>query len=245
MTRVGAFLLFPTICTVVVLAQITTPTYRVPSDYAYFAAEKKELPPYPSEALRNEIGGDVILVVEFSTDGSVEVANRISGNSLLVPAGIQAIKNWKFRPIKEKGQKAKGIAYIGFHFVPTDSKVFASFPLGKWEQTPAADPAGTEGANQPALVHIGRGIAAQNKIGGANPNYPQAAKWNHIEGPVELRAIIDREGHISLLEVMKTPSPDLAISAVEAVKTWQYKPYSLNGENVDVETEVVVNYELR
>lgn len=171
--------------------------------------------------------------------------NKISGNSLLVPAGTQAIKNWKFRPIKEKGQKAKGIAYIGFHFVPTDSKVFASFPLGKWEQTPAADPAGTEGANQPALVHIGRGTAAQKKIGGANPNYPQAAKRNHIEGPVELRAIIDREGHISLLEVMKTPSPDLAISAVEAVKTWQYKPYSLNGENLDVETEVVVNYELR
>ena len=57
-------------------------------------------------------------------------------------------------------------------------------------------------------------------------------------------AVIDKQGNISLLEVVKTPSQDLAISAIEAVKTWQYKPYVLNGDPVEVETVIVVRYTL-
>ena len=61
---------------------------------------------------------------------------------------------------------------------------------------------------------------------------------------VDLRAVIDKQGGISLLEIVKTPSQDLAISAIEAVKTWRYKPYILNGEPVEVETVIVVRYTL-
>ena len=75
--------------------------------------------------------------------------------------------------------------------------------------------------------------------------YPEAAKHNRVEGEVQLRGWIDGEGNISLLEVIKAPDLELAVSAVEAVKTWKYKPYLLNGKPVIVETILVITYELQ
>lgn len=59
-----------------------------------------------------------------------------------------------------------------------------------------------------------------------------------------LRGIIDKQGHISLLEIIKAPYPDLAISAIEAVKLWEFKPYTIHGEPVEVETAISVIYNL-
>ena len=75
------------------------------------------------------------------------------------------------------------------------------------------------------------------------PTYPQLAQAARISGAVRLVAIISREGAIENLQVL-SGHPMLAPAAVEAVRQWRYRPYELNGEPVEVETQVTVNFVL-
>ena len=75
------------------------------------------------------------------------------------------------------------------------------------------------------------------------PRYPPAALIARIEGPVKIKAIISREGNIRQTEVL-SGSPLLAGAALEAIRQWRYRPYILNGEPVEVETQITVNFVL-
>jgi TonB family protein len=73
------------------------------------------------------------------------------------------------------------------------------------------------------------------------PNYPEEARQARIQGTVMLSADIGKEGNIVNLELLEGPI-ELAGSAVDAVRRWKYHPYILNGEPVEVHTQVQVNY---
>jgi protein TonB len=75
------------------------------------------------------------------------------------------------------------------------------------------------------------------------PSYPQSALRMHIEGAVELLATISKEGNISHIKVLSGDA-QLARAASDAVKQWKYKPYLLNGEPVEIQTQVTVNFKL-
>jgi TonB family protein len=107
-------------------------------------------------------------------------------------------------------------------------------------------PSATASTTMPAPkgpVRVSGGIAAGSKIGGENPKYPADARKAHVEGTVALRAIIGKTGAITNLQVISGPE-ELRQSAMDAVRTWQYKPYLLNGEPTAVETTINVNYSL-
>ena len=76
------------------------------------------------------------------------------------------------------------------------------------------------------------------------PIYPHDAKDARVSGKVVLNAIIGTDGRIHDLRVVEAPWPSLAASSLFAVSRWQYKPYLLNGEPVEVETTVNVIYSL-
>jgi periplasmic protein TonB len=82
-----------------------------------------------------------------------------------------------------------------------------------------------------------------NLILRVQPDYPVLAKQARVQGKVVLRAMISREGKIENLQVL-SGHPMLVRAAVDAVRQWRYRPYALNGEPVDVETEVTVNFVL-
>jgi protein TonB len=65
----------------------------------------------------------------------------------------------------------------------------------------------------------------------------------HVEGSVQLLATIGKTGNITAVKILKG-EPLLALSAVDAVKQWKYKPYYLNGEPVEIQTQVTVNFKL-
>jgi len=73
------------------------------------------------------------------------------------------------------------------------------------------------------------------------PSYPALARQARIQGSVRLRAIISRSGTIENLSVLSGHAMLVAV-AVEAVKQWRYRPYMLNGEAIEVETEITVNF---
>jgi len=73
------------------------------------------------------------------------------------------------------------------------------------------------------------------------PVYPHIAALSGIQGQVRLHAIIARDGSIQSLNVT-SGHPMLASAALEAVRQWRYRPYILNGEAVEVETFITVNF---
>jgi TonB family protein len=73
------------------------------------------------------------------------------------------------------------------------------------------------------------------------PIYPHIAKITGIQGQVKLHAIIARDGTIQSLNAI-SGHPLLVHAALDAVGQWRYRPYVLNGEAVEVETFITVNF---
>jgi TonB family protein len=95
-------------------------------------------------------------------------------------------------------------------------------------------------------VKVQGAIMAGSRLGGKNPVYPAKARADKdtVDGTCTLRAIINKDGSITRLRVVKSLRKDYDQSALTAVKTWKYKPYLLNGEPVAVETTINVNYNI-
>lgn len=91
----------------------------------------------------------------------------------------------------------------------------------------------------PHVVPISAGIATGMLIHKTTPQYPKFAQDAHITGTVILKATITKQGTIEGIQVLSGPKL-LAPSAVDAVKTWKYKPYMLDGQPVAVETNITV-----
>ncbi len=104
-------------------------------------------------------------------------------------------------------------------------------------------PAPVARAPLPKKVVISSGVMAGNRLSGAVPQYPTIAKSARIQGAVVLAASISKTGSIENLRVVSGP-PMLQSAALEAVRSWRYKPYLLNGVPVAVDTTITVIFHL-
>ncbi|MGD0567687.1 MAG: energy transducer TonB [Candidatus Sulfotelmatobacter sp.] len=89
------------------------------------------------------------------------------------------------------------------------------------------------------LSHISEG----NLVHKVEPAYPALARSARIQGTVLLQAVISKQGTIERLRVV-SGHPMLAGAAIDAVSQWRYRPYVLNNEPVEVETQITVNFSL-
>lgn len=105
-------------------------------------------------------------------------------------------------------------------------------------QTQADQPA------KPMRVRISQGLATKNKIHDVQPKYPIEARESGIEGTVLLQATIDTEGKIINLKIIQG-HPVLNKAAYDAVSQWRYKPYTINGQPVEVETSIKIEFHMR
>jgi periplasmic protein TonB len=95
----------------------------------------------------------------------------------------------------------------------------------------------------PQRVRVSQGVTQGLVIRKIQPTYPPLARQARIQGQVVLQAEISKDGAIQNLHLI-SGHPMLAPAAIEAVKQWRYKPYFLNGEPVEVETQITVNFSL-
>jgi protein TonB len=95
----------------------------------------------------------------------------------------------------------------------------------------------------PMRVRVSEAVSKALLIKRVEPHYPDRARQNRLQGLVVLKALIDANGEVRDLTLV-SGHPFLAPAAAEAVKDWKYKPYLLNGQAVEVETQVVVNFRL-
>jgi len=75
------------------------------------------------------------------------------------------------------------------------------------------------------------------------PKYPPLAISARIQGPVVLAAVISKAGTIENLKLI-SGHPMLVGAAIDAVSQWRYRPYILNGDVIEVETQITVNFVL-
>ncbi len=98
-------------------------------------------------------------------------------------------------------------------------------------------------AKTPQRIRVGGQVEQAKLIYKPSPEYPPLAKMARIQGTVRLEAIISKDGTIQDLKVL-SGHPLLVKSALDAVKQWRYQPTLLNGEPVEVITEIDVNFTL-
>jgi protein TonB len=92
-------------------------------------------------------------------------------------------------------------------------------------------------------LRMGGIVIAARIVYQPKPEYPELARMTRVEGAVEFEAVIGKDGTIEQLKVLKG-HPLLVKAALEAVRQWRYQPTLLNGEPVEVITEITVNFKL-
>ncbi len=116
--------------------------------------------------------------------------------------------------------------------------------LGAVHESVKVSAKGTPAAFPPERVRAGGKVEPPKIIKMQRPSYPEAAKVRGAAGTVMLRAVILTNGSVGALTTTWSPDPDLTAAAVEAVKNWRYEPARLNGQPVEVETRIDIEFAL-
>ena len=115
--------------------------------------------------------------------------------------------------------------------------------MPRWQlsvgRPPPPPPAKEEGP-----LRVGGDVKAPVAINRSKPDYTDSARKAHISGVVVVEAIVNKQGGVEQVKVLKGLPMGLSEQAVEAVKKWRFKPGTLNGEPVEVIFSLTVNFTL-
>jgi TonB family protein len=92
-------------------------------------------------------------------------------------------------------------------------------------------------------VPVSPEIARTRLLQRIEPQYPVEARLQYIQGPVVLKAVVGKDGNVQELQVISGDAM-LAKAAGDAVRQWRFKPYQPNGQAVEFETQITVNFTL-
>jgi protein TonB len=106
-----------------------------------------------------------------------------------------------------------------------------------------APPAAVPRPSSSGPLRVSQGVAQGFLVDQVKPVYPPLARQARVQGAVVLQAVIGKNGSIENLRVI-SGHPMLVPAAIQAVRQWRYRPYTLNGEPVEVQTEITVNFVL-
>jgi TonB family protein len=227
-----------------VAAQAIPRGVRVSEEVMESFLTKKAPPEYPSLARQAHIQGTVTLQVWLSKSGDVENVQLVSGHPLLATAAIDAVKQWKYRPYLLNGQPVEVQTRVRANFTladkPPASGIAGDIPGGALPEHTGGI---ADSSLLPGRVRVSSGVESGLLLKKVPPVYPQDAKDAHIQGAVVMKTVIDKEGNVAHIELY-SGHPMLAPAALDAVRQWKYRPYLLNRQPVEVETEVQVNFTL-
>ncbi|MEO8736930.1 MAG: energy transducer TonB [Edaphobacter sp.] len=188
---------------------------------------------YSSEKGRNFIPIGVFLALLVIVAGFLVFAHTRSGDTFL-KAGITRLEAvFSNAPATvPRGPTAQSIPAPPIHpATPDDTRPNIS---------PVAPPVSASPKNR----YISPNVMEGNLLSAPRPVYPEFARAAHIEGTVALQATISRSGSIRTLHAIKGPQP-LRSAAINAVRNWRYKPYTVDGRPVEVATTVYVDFTLK
>jgi len=232
-------------------SQIVPQRIRVGANVMADQIVTKVTPAYPPLARQARIQGTVVLKAQIGKSGDVENMQLISGNPMLAPAAIEAVKQWKYRPYLLNSEPVEVETNVTVNFTLADKPpaegVTGNIAVGPQGGVVSGVVSSTPGDQShpavPQRVRVSSGVAVGLLVTKVQPEYPSDAKESRIQGVVLLNVIIDKEGNVENIQLI-SGHPQLAPAAIEAVRQWKYRPYLLNGNPVEVDTQVQVNFTL-
>ncbi len=158
-------------------------------------------------------------------------------STIIIPKGVREFEESPAPPPERGRYVAEGI--------PGGSP--SRLPPGIWSAAPwgatSAPPPVPRGAAKSQTVRVGGQVMAARILYNPKPEYPPLAIMARIQGTVVLAAVIGKDGTVQDLKVVRG-HPLLVSAALAAVKDWRYQPTLLNGEPVEVITEITLNFVL-
>jgi len=167
-------------------------------------------------------------ITAFKTSGLSDSASRELLNSLPVHVGDSATADNMSKLNSAVKQFDEHLIAV-WHVPTTSSEVEVVITA------PGAEPA--------QRIMVGGQVQEANLIRKVAPVYPPLAQSARIQGHVVLEAVIGKDGSVQELKVV-SGHPMLAPAAMEAARQWQYKPTLLNGNPVEVTTQIDINFTL-
>jgi protein TonB len=163
---------------------------------------------------------------ETSEESDVTVTHP--GPKLIVKSGLGERSAQKPEPMADVAAPTLG--------VNEDQSAISSLV----QSTPVAVP---KVAAPQQTLRVSQGVTQGLLTRRVQPVYPPQAMQMHIQGAVQVLATISKEGRITTVKILNG-DPILSRAAADAVSQWRYKPYFLNGEPVEIQTQIVVNFKL-
>lgn len=238
-----------------------SPSPSTPADSTRLEVIKSPKPDYPAQAAAQELQGEVWIRLLISENGDVDNTEIISGNPILAKAAADAMKKWKFKPFVKNGKAVKVRTQVPFDFA-FKGRVFDKQPqavAGVSEPPVSPSPATTavDSASTPASATEGRpqvlrispklrvsqGVMEGNIVHRVEPVYPPEARRAHTQGDVILQATIGKDGRVHDVKAISGP-PELIEASIGAIQQWRYRPYLLQGNPVEVETTIKVQFHM-
>ena len=110
-------------------------------------------------------------------------------------------------------------------------------------QTPPHSPpdSATASINQP--ITVPSKVADRYLMQRVEPEYPETAREQRIQGPVVLEALVGKDGTVEKVSTM-SGDPQLASAATDAVRQWRFKPFLSNGSPEEFQTQITVSFRL-
>jgi periplasmic protein TonB len=220
------------------------------------SGKRKRWPMATAFTLELIIAGIVVLIPLFST-GVISVSAQVL--PAFIPVKPIAIE--PERPVRVDHSRADGPTTAASRapvVLANNNKneIYlgppAEITMDPGEVTPPGIPANMPGDlinSRSSTASVGPGgpkrvisqLTEAQLLNRVEPAYPRIAVVSGVQGQVRLHAIIARDGTIQSLNVI-SGHPLLASAALDAVRQWRYRPYLLNGEAVEVETFITVNF---
>jgi TonB family protein len=193
--------------------------------------------------------GTVVLKAVVNKSGDIEKLELISGHPMLVPAAIDAVKQWKYTPYEIDGNPVTVETLITVEFShadknPNDGSTEQVLSPSTVEPDSATNsPAKPDQTETPTPLEVSPDAVQALLIKRVAPVYPPLARQARIQGTVVLNIVINKSGEVRDLQLY-SGHPILAPAAIQAVKQWRYRPYEQNGQPVEIKTTVQVNFTL-
>ena len=203
------------------------------------------------------IVGGLLVIIPLLSTGVIPLSAHMRNYTILKPVTVRTVEHVK-PPSACVGCGPSGARSTAVVLVSHNQNTIYAGPAVETTDRPELARPASDGPDNLPKDLIGNGPANTNVkpsgpkriisvlsegqlVNRVEPVYPHIAAISGIQGQVKLHAIIGRDGRIQSLSAV-SGHPLLVRAALDAVEQWRYRPYVLNGEAVEVETFITVNF---
>jgi TonB family protein len=204
--------------------------------------------PIPDAAVRNSLRAqwwpaldDAIFNLKRALDLNPDYSDAMAYMNLFIRerADLEASKQEYVQQVAEADQWVQRALEAKRKMAAAGQQNFGPPP----PPPPPPPPGSGAGGPTPQRIKVGGNVQSARLVNRVDAVYPALARQAQVQGAVRLSVVIGKDGRVSHIEV-QTGHPLLVPAAIEAVRQWAYQPTLLNGNPVEVATDVEVNFTL-